>query len=99
MCNIIATWIESLVVLFGRFIMVRNRRDPNRPVGRMSRVNDFLPPPSGLVIPEENVKVTISLSKSSVEFFKGQAKKHHAKYQKMIRELVDTYAAEYSKER
>lgn len=61
----------------------------------MSRVPDFLPPPEMLVTPEENVKVTISLSRSSVRFFKEQASKHHMKYQKMIRNLVDTYTAHY----
>ena len=61
----------------------------------MTRVLDFLPPPEMLVTPEENVKVTISLSKASVKFFKQQASKHHMKYQKMIRTLVDTYTAHY----
>ena len=61
----------------------------------MARVADFLPPPEKLVAPEENVKVTISLSKASVKFFKQQASKHHMKYQKMIRNLVDTYTAHY----
>jgi predicted DNA binding CopG/RHH family protein len=75
--------------------MKKNTTDPNKPVGRMSRVTDFLPPPEMLVTPEENVKVTISLSRSSVRFFKEQASKHHMKYQKMIRNLVDTYTAHY----
>ena len=75
--------------------MKKNKPDPNKPAGRMARVTDFLPPPEMLVAPEENVKVTISLSKSSVKFFKQQASKHHMKYQKMIRNLVDTYTAHY----
>ena len=75
--------------------MRNNSPDPNKPVGRMARVTDFLPSPEKLVTPEENVKVTISLSRSSVRFFKQQASKHHTKYQKMIRTLVDTYTAHY----
>lgn len=63
------------------------------PEGELTRVKDFLPPPDQLVMPEPTVKVTIALKKSSVEFFKKQAKKHHAKYQKMIRELLDHYAS------
>ncbi|MBI4350445.1 MAG: CopG family transcriptional regulator [Elusimicrobia bacterium] len=75
--------------------MKKNLMDPNEPVGKLSRVTDFLPPPEKLVTPEENVKVTISLSKASVRFFKAEASKHHTKYQKMIRTLVDTYTAHY----
>jgi len=75
--------------------MKKTLTDPNKPVGRLARVTDFLPPPEKLVTPEENVKVTISLSRSSVRFFKQQAAKHHTKYQKMIRTLVDTYTAHY----
>ena len=69
----------------------------NMPVGKMQRIEDFLPPPEKLVLPEENVKVTISLSRKSVEFFKKQATLHHMKYQKMIRRLVDRYVVLYSK--
>jgi len=75
--------------------MRKNITDPNKPVGRMHRIHDFLPPPEKLVMPEETMKVTMSLSKSSVRFFKQQASKHHVKYQKMIRNLVDTYTAHY----
>jgi hypothetical protein len=70
--------------------------DSNKPIGKMTRVNDFLPSPEELVIPEETVKITILLKKSSVDFFKRKAQEYHTKYQKMIRELVDKYAAEYS---
>lgn len=76
---------------------MRNRIiDSNMPVGKMTRINDFLPPPEKLVILEDTVKVTLSLRKSSVEFFKHQASLNHTKYQKMIRELVDKYATKYS---
>ncbi|NLD98023.1 MAG: CopG family transcriptional regulator, partial [Phycisphaerae bacterium] len=40
---------------------------------------------------DEQVKVTLSLTKSSVEFFKKEARKHGTRYQKMIRALVDRY--------
>ena len=58
-------------------------------------VGDFLPPPDQLVMPEETVKVTLSLTKSSLEFFKREARRHKKKYQRMIRELVDRYAKQY----
>ena len=44
-----------------------------------------------LAFKEDSVKVTISLSKSSVDFFKREAKKHDTKYQQMIRRLLDAY--------
>jgi hypothetical protein len=34
-------------------------------------IRDFLPPPEELAFREEGVKVTIALSKKSVEFFKA----------------------------
>jgi predicted DNA binding CopG/RHH family protein len=50
-----------------------------------------------LVVKEDNVKVTISLNKSSVEFFKKTAQEHHTSYQKMIRRLIDWYASQHQK--
>jgi hypothetical protein len=38
-------------------------------------IKDFLPPPSELVLREDNVKVTLSLSRRSIDFFKSEAKK------------------------
>jgi len=75
--------------------MKRKAKDWNMPVGKLTRVKDFLPPPEELVMPEETIKVTISLNRTSVEFFKRQAEKYHTKYQKMIRELLDRYVARY----
>jgi len=66
-------------------------------VGDLKIVKDFLPPPDQLVLREDNVKVTISLKKSSITFFKEQAKKQKTSYQKMIREVVDWYASHYQK--
>lgn len=58
-------------------------------------VRDFLPPPEDLVFKEDNVKVTMSLSRSSVEFFKHTARQRHTHYQKMIRNLLDTYVDKF----
>jgi uncharacterized DUF497 family protein len=57
-----------------------------------SAVKDFLPSPDQLVLRESNVKVTLSLSQKSVDFFKREAKKSRVPYQRMIRALVDAYA-------
>jgi len=58
-------------------------------------IDDFLPPPERLALKEENVKVTITLSKESVNFFKKAARKWHFPYQKMIRKVLDYYVAHY----
>lgn len=55
-------------------------------------IEDFLPPPDKLVFKEDNVKVTLKLSKRSVTFFKRYAKKKGYRYQRMIRNLIDLYA-------
>ena len=61
--------------------------------GRIGKpIKDFLPPPDQLVLRESNVKVTLSLSQKSVDFFKREAKKSRVPYQRMIRALVDAYA-------
>ena len=75
--------------------MKRKVTNRDMPIGKLTRVKDFLPPPSELVLPEGTVKITISLNKSSIRFFKRQAKKNHTKYQKMIREVLDRYTATY----
>ena len=75
---------------------MKRKIDPDFPVGKVTVVPNFLPPPSQLVLPtEKTVKVTLTLTKSSVEFFKLQAKQNRTKYQKMIREVVDRYARKY----
>ena len=47
----------------------------NEPIGNPKVVADFLPRPEDLVFQDEGVKVTIALSKRSVDFFKIEAKK------------------------
>jgi predicted DNA binding CopG/RHH family protein len=59
-------------------------------------VRDFLPPPEALAFREEGVKVTLALSKKSVDFFKAEASKHHTQYQRMLRKLIDSYVETYS---
>ena len=62
-------------------------------MGKVRIVSDFLPSPKDLVLRDQTIKVTISLSKASVEFFKEEARKHKTQYQKMIRRLLDEYTA------
>ncbi len=63
----------------------------DEPLGKVQVVPDFLPSPAELAFREEGVKVTLALSKKSIEFFKSEAAKHHTQYQRMIRRLLDAY--------
>lgn len=54
-------------------------------------ISDFLPKPEELAFKEETIKITISLNRSSVDFFKEMARKYQTQYQKMIRRLLDEY--------
>ena len=71
--------------------MNRKIQYSNEPIGNLEIVDDFLPSPEALALKEENVKVTIALSKESVDYFKFEASKHKIKYQRMIRQLLDIY--------
>lgn len=61
----------------------------NEPIGKIQVVPDILPSPAELAFREEGVKVTLTLSKRSIEFFKSEATKHHTQYQRMIRRFLD----------
>ena len=63
----------------------------NEPLGDLEVIADFLPPPAELAFREEGVKITLALSKKSVDFFKVEASKHQTQYQRMIRHLLDAY--------
>ena len=69
----------------------------NEPLGEIEVMSDFLPPPSELAFREEGIKVTLALSKKSVEFFKFEASKHQTQYQRMIRRLLDAYVESQEK--
>ena len=72
-------------------------RYTDEPLGDLKVVPDFLPNPEDLVLRDEGVKVTIALSKRSVEFFKSEAQKHNTQYQRMIRRLLDAYAEHHAR--
>ena len=76
--------------------MKRKMKYTDEPIGKVKVIPDFLPTPKELALKDDTVKVTISLSKASVDFFKEEAKKYHSQYQKMIRRLLDEYAAHQS---
>ena len=65
--------------------------------GDIKIVDDFLPSAKNLILrKEENVKVTISLTKESIDFFKEEAKKQHIQYKNIIKNLLDVYANQHT---
>ena len=60
-------------------------------------VADFLPAPEELILRPDTVKVTLALSRGSVDFFKKRAAKSRVPYQAMIRKVVDLYAERYKR--
>ncbi|HOZ67083.1 MAG TPA: CopG family transcriptional regulator [Burkholderiaceae bacterium] len=68
----------------------------DEPIGNVKVIADFLPSPAELAFNEEAVKVTLALSKKSIDFFKSEAAKNHTQYQRMIRRLVDSYVEAHS---
>ena len=65
--------------------------DQGEITGELRRVTDMLPPPDQLVPRDDTVKVTLALSRRSIDFFKREAAKQRVPYQRMIRALVDEY--------
>ncbi|MGE0314043.1 MAG: hypothetical protein AB7P21_20730 [Lautropia sp.] len=66
-------------------------RYSDEPIGEPRVIRDFLPSPDELAYRDEDVKITITLSKRSVDFFKGKAAQNDTQYQRMIRRLLDAY--------
>lgn len=71
----------------------------NEPIGEPRVIRDFLPSPAELAFREEDVKITITLSRKSVEFFKAEAAKADTQYQRMIRRLLDAYVDAHAGDR
>lgn len=74
---------------------MKAKSDRNMPIGKLTRIEDNLPSPEELARPLQGVKITIILNRSSVDFFKREANKHHTKYQRMMREVLDRYVSRY----
>ena len=72
-------------------------RYTDEPLCRLKLIRDFLPAPEELSFREDAVKVTIALSKRSIDFFKREAQKHGTQYQRMIRRLLDSYTDVHSR--
>ena len=75
----------------GKRSMSGRIRYSDEPIGDPKVIRDFLPSPDELAFREEDVKITITLSRRSVEFFKDEAIQRDTQYQRMIRKLLDAY--------
>ncbi len=75
--------------------MIKKHKDHNMPIGKLTRVADDLPSPEELTRPLKSTRITIIVSKSSVDYFKRTARKYHTKYQRMMREVLDSYVARH----
>jgi predicted DNA binding CopG/RHH family protein len=71
--------------------MRKNDKHEDAPKGNLTIIKDFLPPPSQLVRKADTVRVTLELTRPSVDFLKKEAKKAKVPYQRMLRSLVDFY--------
>jgi len=76
--------------------MTKPTKYTNEPLGRLRVIEDFLPPPQELAFREDVEKVTISLSKRSLDFFRKEAERYGTQYQPMIRRLLDAYASAHA---
>lgn len=66
------------------------------PVGKTTRVDDFLPPPEVLFASDDRVKITIEIEGTTLDFFKDQAMRTGSKYQRLMRQVLKQYAKKYS---
>lgn len=67
----------------------------DEPVGNLTRIADFLPPPNKLLPSEESRKITLALDDETIEVFKHMASEYGTKYQRMMREVLKGYAKKY----
>ena len=78
---------------------VKVRYSDNPELGELQIIEDFLPPPEQLIFRPKGVKVTLTLSEDSVNFFKEQGERLRTPYQRMIRNLLDQYVQRARQER
>ena len=55
----------------------------------------FLSSPEEIARSMDKIKITITLTGDSIEFFKKQAEKHDIQYQRLIRSILDEYVAHH----
>ena len=75
-----------------KVVYTEEPKDIAESIRRSIIISDFLPPPNQLIRKVPKVRVTLQLTKSSVEQFKKYANEHDDNYQCLIRDVVDQYA-------
>jgi len=69
--------------------------DINEALDHAVVIEDFLPSPEEFILRAKKEKITIALDKHSLELYKAYAKKHDAKYQTLINDVVSSYAEKH----
>jgi predicted DNA binding CopG/RHH family protein len=90
----ITNFLAICIVIWQNICMKKKRKYSDEPI-ELEVIDNFLPTPEKLALKDENIKVTITLSKESVNFFKKVAGEKRFPYQKMIRRVLDHYVARY----
>ncbi|HEY4751539.1 MAG TPA: hypothetical protein VIH60_14220 [Steroidobacteraceae bacterium] len=72
-----------------------NNKITSEPLGALRVLPDFLP--AAAAPREEEVRITVLLSRTSLEFFKAEARRHNTQHQRLIRKLLDRYAEKHSR--
>ena len=78
-------------------IHAKTSKNISKAITKRKIVTDFLPPPEKLAKKEPKIKITITLNRGSVDFFKKYAQKNNVKYQTMINEVLEKYVQRYNK--
>lgn len=60
--------------------------------GELKIVPDFLPSPAELAGKSSKTKITLEVDDDALEFYKAEARKQRAPYQRMMRNLLTHYA-------
>jgi predicted DNA binding CopG/RHH family protein len=77
--------------------MKKNKtRSADKIVEKSNSFKNLMPSLDKLAQKEDSIKVTLSLTKASVEYFKNEASKREVCYQVMIRNLIDEYVKHFS---
>lgn len=74
------------------------KKDKKQSGTKAANFKGSMPSLDKLAQKEDSVKVTLSLTKASVEYFKNEALKREVCYQVMIRNLIDEYVKHCSKQ-
>jgi uncharacterized protein (DUF4415 family) len=69
--------------------------DINEALDHAIVIEDFLPSPEEFIRRAKKEKITIAIDKHSLDLYKKYAKKHDAKYQTMMNDVLGSYADKY----